>query len=245
MTLFPPLPTSVGVGEWQEMIWMPLLHLSKRSRWRRREGIFQILPHRRREGAPSLPDQISIWKLNFLLRPSIHPSFLSSPFCRSEYLCIRGEDRRTGRKRNRGIESHCFVALPAMLYKNQAPTLVDCFVRNLVFRQKYSFISFADFNTTQRERERATVRVKNMSPSLCEPLIWLPLAERANSRNLRPTFISIPVLGCRQSQKLERLFSITGFAKQNCPHSTSPFCHPFSSHWRRLPPIPRAQIMLI
>ena len=154
MTLFPPLPTSVGVGEWQEMIWMPLLHLSKRSRWRRREGIFQILPHRRREGAPSLPDQISIWKLNFLLRPSIHPSFLSSPFCRSEYLCIRGEDRRTGRKRNRGIESHCFVALPAMLYKNQAPTLVDCFVRNLVFRQKYSFISFADFNTTQREREQ-------------------------------------------------------------------------------------------
>ena len=34
---------------------------------------------------------------------------------------------------------------------------------------------------------------------------------------------------------------ITGFAKQNCPHSTSPF----SSHWRLLPPIPRAQIMLI
>ena len=87
---------ALKVEKWQEMIWMPLLHPSGQS-VEGREGISPILPLRGR----AWPD--FHMKIEFP-PPSILPFFLPLLLCGSEYLCIRGGDRSTGRgKRDRGI----------------------------------------------------------------------------------------------------------------------------------------------
>ena len=84
------------VEKWQEMIWMPLLHPSEESVEREGKRDFSD-PSASRESLTRFPYEN--W-----ISSSIHPSFLPLLLCGSEYLCIRGGDRSTGRgKRDRGI----------------------------------------------------------------------------------------------------------------------------------------------
>ena len=96
--VFPPPCTSVEGGEMAGDDLDAIVTSIRAKRGRKGKG---FLGSFRFEGEP---DQISIWKLNFLLHPSLLPSFLPLLLCGSEYLCIRGGDRSTGRgKRDRGI----------------------------------------------------------------------------------------------------------------------------------------------